>query len=116
MTAQFFMWIFIASLILKLFQVNDVEAIMPAIIFTTIFLILLIDYHQLFGYGWWGTLWRIFVMVAIIYLLLFFIALPLVISDKMMNGVEIKWGDVAIRTIGMTVFSFLVLFMPSIVG
>ena len=109
MTVQFLMWFFIGSLVLKFFHVNDIETIMSAFFFITIFLILLIDYHQLFGYGWWGTLWRIITMVVIVYLLLFFIALPLSISDKVMNGVEIKWGNVAIRTIGMTVFGFILL-------
>ena len=106
-TVQFLIWIFIGSLVLKLFRVSDVDAVTPALIFSTVFFVLLIEYHQLFGYGWWGTTWRIISIVVSIVVLLYFTALPLVLTDYALMGEEIHWRAVVVRTIGMAVLSLI---------
>ena len=81
-------------------QITDVEV--PLMVIPTMILVLLIDYHQLFGYGWWGTAWRIVAAVMMISFLLYVIALPLALVDRTINGVEIPWVNVVLRTIGIT--------------
>ena len=100
MTNQFLLWLFIGSLVLRLLQITDVDV--PVMLISTMSLVLLIDYHQLFGYGWWGTAWRIVVAVVMISFLLYVIALPLALVDRTINGVEIPWVNVVLRTIGIT--------------
>ena len=48
-------------------NVGDASGIMVSLILPVM---LLVDYRQLFGYGWWGTLWR--VLVSIPLMLIFF--------------------------------------------
>ncbi len=107
MTVQFLVWIFIGSLVIKLLDVSDVDAIMTALIFSTMFLVILIDYHQLFGYGWWGTLWRIIAMFVMMYILIFFVALPLVIAGKVMSDGSINVGPLSAKIIGMSVLGII---------
>jgi hypothetical protein len=107
MTVQFLVWIFIGSLVIKLLQVSDVDAIMTALIFSTMFLVILIDYHQLFGYGWWGTLWRIIAMIVMMYILIFFVTLPLLIASKVMSGGSTNLGPLSANIIGMSVLGII---------
>ena len=100
MTNQFLLWLFIGSLVLRLLQITDVDV--PVMLISTMSLVLLIDYHQLFGYGWWGTAWRIVVAVVMISFLLYVIALPLALVDRAITGEEVNWVNVVLRTIGIT--------------
>ena len=100
MTNQFLLWLFIGSLVLRLLQITDVDV--PVMLISTMSLVLLIDYHQLFGYGWWGTAWRIVVAVVMISFLLYVIALPLALVDRAITGEEVHWVNVVLRTIGIT--------------
>ena len=101
-TVQFLLWVFIGSLIIRLLQTSDIDAAVMVLIFLSMFLIILIDYHQLFGYGWWGTLWRIIVAVVMISFLLYVIALPLALVDRAITGEGVHWVNVVLRTIGIT--------------
>ncbi len=100
MTNQFLLWLFIGSLVLRLLQITDVDV--PVMVISIISLVLLIDYHQLFGYGWWGTAWRIVVAVVMMSFLLYVIALPLALVDRAITGEEVNWVNVVLRTIGIT--------------
>ena len=102
MTNQFLLWLFIGSLVLRLLQISDVETAVTVMVLLTMILVLLIDYHQLFGYGWWGTAWRIIAAVIMIYFLLYIVALPLALVDRTITGVVIPWVNVVLRTIGLT--------------
>jgi len=102
MTNQFLLWLFIGSLVLRLLQISDVETAVTVMVLLTMILVLLIDYHQLFGYGWWGTAWRIIAAVIMIYFLLYIVALPLALVDRTITGVDIPWVNVVLRTIGLT--------------
>ncbi len=109
MTVQFILWIFIGSLVIKLLQVSDVDAIMPAFMFSTMLLVILIDFHQLFGYGWWGTSWRIIAMVVMLFILIFFALFFLVSAYRVMNGVNVNWATIGAKIIGMTALGFIFL-------
>jgi hypothetical protein len=74
LTVQFILWLFVFSLVFMLIGWNGSES---ATIVLTILVpvMILVDYKQLFGYGWWGTLWR---MVSIV--LMFGLSLLLIIG------------------------------------
>lgn len=98
MTVQFFVWVFLVSLVLKYFNLLDVDD--DFLVFGFMNLVMLVDYHQLFGYNWWGTLWRIMAMVALVILALFFIIAMLIIYDKLFfTHVALDWGSVATKCI-----------------
>ena len=55
---QFYLWLFVFSFVFKMFDIGQDLGFTIAIVFV-IPVLVLIDYKSLFGYGWWGTLWRI---------------------------------------------------------
>ena len=98
MTIQFFVWVFLVSLALKYFNLLNVDD--DFLVFGFMNLVMLVDYHQLFGYNWWGTLWRIVIMAALVILALFFVIVSLTIYDKLFfTHVAINWGSVATKCI-----------------
>lgn len=98
MTVQFFVWVFLASLVLKFF--NLVDADVDLLVFGFMNLVMLVDYHQLFGYSWWGTLWRIMAMAVLVILALFFVILSMVMYDKLFFTHEaIGWGTIVTKNI-----------------
>ena len=116
MTNQFLLWLFIGSLVLRLLQISDVETAVTVMVLLTMILVLLIDYHQLFGYGWWGTAWRIIAAVVMIGFLLYIIALPLALADRAMTGAEIPWDNVVLRTIGLASMAIVLLFTVHLIN
>ena len=114
MTNQFLLWLFIGSLVLRLLQITDVDV--PVMLISTMSLVLLIDYHQLFGYGWWGTAWRIVVAVVMMSFLLYVIALPLALVDRAITGEEVHWVNVVLRSFWFLCFRCLVMPVLNIVG
>lgn len=66
-TTQLVLWLFIISLCVKLSGVNlahvtgssNFEYQAYESVFLLMPFIVLINYKQLFGYGWWGTVWRV---------------------------------------------------------
>lgn len=64
MTTQFFIWNLVLSIVLVGTGMNAQQA--WAVSVCLLPLMVLLDYKQLFGYGWRGTLWRMAVMAAII--------------------------------------------------
>lgn len=76
MTTQYFMWVFIVSSFVKLagidfgYAVGTVgfENIVVEISLLVIPVMVIVDYKQVFGYGWWGTVWRVLLIVAVVLL------------------------------------------------
>lgn len=71
MTTQYIMWLFLISLCIKLLGVNMgyeagssrfVDLVNGCSILLVPFIVL-INYKQLFGYNWWGTVWREVVLI-----------------------------------------------------
>ena len=71
MTTQYIMWLFIISLCIKLASMNMgyeagssrfVDLVNVCSILLLPFIVL-INYKQLFGYNWWGTVWRETVLI-----------------------------------------------------
>ena len=80
MTIQFFIWNFVLSLALGWTGTNAQQA--WAVSVCLLPLMVLLDYKQLFGYGWRGTLWRMAVIAAIIALSGFVLAVISVALEK----------------------------------
>lgn len=74
MTTEFIMWLFIISTCVKLSGVNfgydtrssGYENLMMVSTILLIPLFVLINYKQIFGYSWWGTVWRWLMMLIVI--------------------------------------------------
>ena len=72
-TTQLILWLFIISLCVKLSGVNlsyvtgssGFENQVYESVFLLIPAIVLINYKQLFGYGWWGTVWRVLLVLFV---------------------------------------------------
>lgn len=73
MTVQFILWLFVLSLVFMLTGWNGSESV-PVVLAFLVPIMILVDYRQLFGYGWWGTLWRLVLIVFMLGLLLLLIA------------------------------------------
>ena len=80
MSIQFFIWNFVLSLALLWTGMNGQQAWVVSACFLP--LMVLLDYKQLFGYGWRGTLWRLAAIVVIIALSLLLIAVISVAIDR----------------------------------
>ncbi len=79
MTTQYFVWVFIISTFVKLVGIDlgyeagssGFEDIMVESSLLVIPVIVAVNYKQVFGYGWWGTVWRVLLMVMVIVLCFF---------------------------------------------
>lgn len=100
MTVQFFVWVFLASLVLKCLNIMDFDEDFFALVFVIMNLVMLVDYKQLFGYSWWGTVWRMVTMAVVVILSMFFVFAPLAIYDKFYFTHEaIDWSKVVTKYI-----------------
>lgn len=71
LTTQYIMWLFFISLCIKLMGVNTVgeaghSRFVDLVNLCSVLLVpvlVLVNYKQLFGYSWWGTVWREIVMM-----------------------------------------------------
>lgn len=68
LTIEYIMWVFIISSLVKLSGIDlgyaeGSSGFEDMVIVSSLFLIpvlVLVNYKQLFGYGWWGNVWRVF--------------------------------------------------------
>ena len=90
MTTQYFVWVFIISTFVKLVGIDlgyeagssGFEDIMVESSLLVIPVIVAVNYKQVFGYGWWGTVWRVLLMVMVIVSCFFAIALWYSVTTK----------------------------------
>ena len=74
MTTEYLMWLVIITTCIKLSGMNLGNAAgssdygFYSVMFTLLFIpiIDIVNYKQLFGYGWWGTVWRVLLIVLVI--------------------------------------------------
>ena len=107
---QFYLWLFVFSVVFKvcgldlnLAMVISFGIILPLLVF--------VDYKSLFGYGWWGTLWRVFVVIQLAYLCIALLMFLSVLYDQLILSVG---GDVSFPTlliIFICVIAFIMLFI-----
>ena len=72
----FFIQVFMASLNLLIDTVAQLTVIRASVLFPIYFIV---TYRQLFGYGWWGTIWRLLFCAAIGFALILMAAMASVV-------------------------------------
>ena len=82
MSVQFYLWLFAISVIFRLCG-SGLEIAFIISFAVGLPLLVYADYKQLFGYGWWGTLWRVLVTFQLAYTCLAFIILLSVLCDRL---------------------------------
>lgn len=82
MSVQFYLWLFAISVIFRLCG-SGLEIAFIISFAVGLPLLVFADYKQLFGYGWWGTLWRVLVTFQLAYTCLAFIILLSVLCDRL---------------------------------
>ena len=106
----FFIQVFLASLSMLISIVSDyfIHHIAWLVI-----IFYLIAYKQLFGYGWWGTIWRIINMFFLTFL---FLCLVSFIGEIIIRKGPVSSGSESVlqETFGVTVF-FLIAMVPSVI-
>ena len=109
-TTQFILWLFLLSSCAKLMGVDSdcsagssqYEDLAVVGSLCLIPVIVVVDYRQLFGYGWWGTVWRLMVVVVSIV-----VAADLLATLVMINKIDVN----SLRMLKLVLFaSILVLF------
>ena len=84
---QFYLWLFAFSFVFKMFDIG--EDLGLTISFVLVLpLIVFIDYKTLFGYGWWGTLWRVAAVFELAYMGLALLVFISVFYDKLFLSTE----------------------------
>ena len=108
LSVQFYLWMFILSSVFKMlgFGLDLANIILFAIIFP---LLLFVDYKSLFGYGWWGTLWRVVMALLLAYLGLVVLLFLSVIYDKLFLSVP---GHVSVPVLLLRFLSGISFIMP----
>ena len=91
-SVQFYLWLFAFSLIFRLFGL-DLDLSMTIIFAVILPLMVFFDYKSLFGYGWWGTLWRLIVVCQLAYFCLAALIFTTVIYDQLFLSAG---GDVSV--------------------
>ena len=82
LSIQFYMWLFVCSAVLRLCGLG-LDLVMTISFVVGLPLLGYIDYKSLFGYGWWGTLWRLIAVFQFAYLALAVLILFTVLLDRL---------------------------------
>lgn len=109
MTTQYFMWAFIISSIVKLAGIDlgyaaasaGYEDMMVESSLLLIPVIVAVNYKQVFGYGWWGTVWRVMLMVVVIVLFFFASALWYDVITKPENVSRVEEEKLLLRLLSV---------------
>ena len=88
LSVQYYLWLFVSSLVFKLCGL-DLDLAMLISFVMILPLLMFVDYKSLFGYGWWGTLWRLIVEFQLVYICL---AL-LIFTSVLFDGLFMSTGE-----------------------
>ena len=82
MSVQFYLWLFVFSFVFKMFNIGaDLGLTISFVLVLP--LLVVIDYKVLFGYGWWGTLWRVATVFELAYMGLALLVFVSVLFDRL---------------------------------
>lgn len=82
MCVQFYLWLFASSAVFRLCG-SGLELAFTISFAVILPLLVYVDYKQLFGYGWWGTLWRMVVTIQLAYLSMAVLIFTSVLYDRL---------------------------------
>ena len=87
---QFYLWLFASSVVFRVCDLSlDLDLVMTFTFAILMPLIVFVDYKTLFGYGWWGTLWRLIVVCQLAYLGMALLVFASVLSDRIAEGLPV---------------------------
>ena len=86
MCVQFYLWLFALSSVFRLCG-TGLELAFTVSFAVVLPLLVYVDYKSLFGYDWWGTLWRMVVTIQLAYLCLAVLILSSVLYDRLVLSV-----------------------------
>ncbi|MBR5725483.1 MAG: DUF3667 domain-containing protein [Muribaculaceae bacterium] len=113
MCVQFYLWLFVLSSIFKIFDTGEDLGLTVSFVIV-LPLLLFIDYKALFGYGWWGTLWRVVTVFELAYIGLAILVFSSVLSDSLFLSTE---GASTLKILSIILFMVLAAaLLISIVG
>ena len=107
MSVQFYLWLFVFSFVFKLCGLG-LDLLITFSFVMILPLIVFVDYKWLFGYGWWGTLWRVIVIFQLMYLggaLLVFLSVSF---DQLILS---SGGGISVPKLVVILFSVIALIM-----
>ena len=108
-STQFLLWIMLIVLIGELLLPEGSADYAGLIVFIFLVpLMLLIDFKQLFGYGWWGTFWRVVVVYKFAYLFMASIIILTVLYDRLVLSIG---GDLSIPVLLVRLLCIIALIM-----
>ena len=88
LSIQLYLWLFVFSFVFRMFGIGQDLAFTITFVLV-IPLLVFIDYKVLFGFGWWGTLWR----VAAVFELAFIGAILLIVISLLFDRMFSSTGD-----------------------
>ena len=107
LSVQFYLWLFFCSFVLKLCGLG-MDLVMTISFAVGMPLMVCVDYKSLFGYGWWGTFWRVVVVYKFAYLFLASMIFLTVLFDRLVLSIG---GDLSILVLLVRLLCVIALIM-----
>ena len=110
MCVQFYLWLFASSSVFWLCG-SSLEIAFTISFAVILPLLVYVDYKSLFGYGWWGTLWRLVVTLQLAYLSMAVLIFTSVLYDRLVLSVDGNLSILALLLRLLCVIAFIFLFI-----
>ena len=117
LSVQFYLWLFFCSFVLKLCGLG-MDLVMTISFAVGMPLLVCVDYKSLFGYGWWGTFWRLVVVYKFAYLFLATLVLLTVLFDRLVLslGGNLSIPVLLVRILCVIALILLVIFVIDMIN
>ena len=117
MCVQFYLWLFASSAVFRLCG-SGLELAFTITFAVVLPLLVYADYKQLFGYGWWGTLWRLVVTLQLAYLCLALLIFTSVLYDRLVLSVgeDLSIPVAFVRLLCVVAFILLFIFVIDMIN
>lgn len=117
MCVQFYLWLFAFSVVFRLCS-SGLELAFTISFAVVLPLLVYMDYKSLFGYGWWGTLWRIVVTIQLAYLCVVLLMFVSVLYDRLVLSVggELSMLVFLVRFLSLIALVVLVIFVVDMIN
>ena len=110
MCVQFYLWLFASSTVFRLCG-SGLELAFTISFAVILPLLVYVDYKSLFGYGWWGTFWRMVVTIQLAYLSMAVLIFSSVLYDRLVLSLEGGLSILVLWLMLLCVIAFIFLFV-----
>ena len=117
LSVQFYLWLFVFSLVLKLCGLG-LDLVMTVAFAVGLPLLVFVNYKSLFGYGWWGTLWRVIAAFQFAYLTLATLVLLTVLFNRLVLSIggTLSIPVLLVRFLSVIALILLVIFILDMIN